>query len=326
MSTVERASDLAVRGRASEAFWLLSAAAGRGDAEAAFRLAEWRMAGDCIRRDMAEARKLFGRAAELGLHRAEAPYVALLANGAGNIGRRWNEALERLRLRCEREPEACAQLALLEKMELDAAGDPRGIATAEIACIEPDVRRIAGFLTIEECDYLSSLALPLLRPAVVVHPETGKFVQDPIRTSMAAAFPFVSENPVLHAVNRRIAAATGTGYEQGEPLQLLSYAAGQEYKLHSDALPGSGNQRIKTMLVYLNDAFEGGETFFPKPGMSIRGKPGEAVLFSNADAQGRPDPAAIHAGLPVRQGRKLILSKWIRARPLDLTGPPGRPC
>ena len=32
-----------------------------------------------------------------------------------------------------------------------------------------------------------------------------------------------------------------------------------------------------------------------------------------------------HAGLPVTRGRKLMLSKWIRDKPLDLAGPPGRP-
>jgi prolyl 4-hydroxylase len=150
-------------------------------------------------------------------------------------------------------------------------------------------------------------------------------VQDPIRTSLGAAFPFTAEDPVLHAINRRIAKLTGTSYEQGEPLQVLSYAPGQQYRLHSDALPSGTNQRVLTLLVYLNNDFEGGETAFPDLGISHRGGAGDAIVFANVDAAGRPEMRARHAGLPVRRGRKWLLSKWIRERPLDLSGPPGRP-
>ena len=39
------------------------------------------------------------------------------------------------------------------------------------------------------------------------------------------------------------------------------------------------------------------------------------------------DPTLTHLfkGDMQAQGRKLMLSKWLRARPLDLSGPPGRP-
>jgi prolyl 4-hydroxylase len=210
-------------------------------------------------------------------------------------------------------------------MALDEEGEFLGESASECLSDDPMIHRFPAFLTSDECDYLAETALPRLQPAVVIHPTTGAFLRDPVRTSTSAGFPFVAEDPVLHAINRRIARATGTSYEQGEPLQVLSYEPGQQYKLHSDALPGQGNQRVVTFLVYLNDDYAGGETSFPDLGIAVRGAVGEGLIFHNVDAHGQPHPRARHAGLPVSRGRKLILSKWIRSDPLDLSGPPGRP-
>jgi prolyl 4-hydroxylase len=128
------------------------------------------------------------------------------------------------------------------------------------------------------------------------------------------SFPWIDETPAIHAINQRLGAASGTAVANGEPLQILRYAPGQEYRPHHDALPHTDNQRILTMLVYLNDAYEGGETMFLKTGLAVKGAIGDALLFRNADRQGRPDPDARHAGLPVRSGEKLIASRWIHEK------------
>jgi len=139
-----------------------------------------------------------------------------------------------------------------------------------------------------------------------------------VRKSDVAAFPLALETPAVRALNRRIAAASGTDVAQGEPLQIISYKPGQQYKPHVDTIAGADNQRILTMLVYLNDGFAGGETQFLPDGPIVRGNKGDAILFRNVTADGRPDPASRHAGLAVTAGRKLIASRWIRARPIDL--------
>ncbi|QPQ55784.1 2OG-Fe(II) oxygenase [Allosphingosinicella flava] len=90
-------------------------------------------------------------------------------------------------------------------------------------------------------------------------------MQHPVRTSDAAAFPIAQENPALHALNRRIAAASETLAEQ-----ILRYQSGQQYRPHSDAMAGEKNQRILTFLIYLNDDFEGGETHFLAPDLKVR--------------------------------------------------------
>jgi len=304
---------------------ILDAAAAQGDGEAALVLANWRMTGELIRRDLGEARRLYGRAAELGVSDAEPVHIALLANGAGGSGRRWPEALDRLRQRARRDTAARAERDVLEAMQIDAEGNPLALPEPAMVNRTPSIRIFEGFLTPEECRYLVRVADPLLRPAVVIDPATGQAVHHPIRTADSVGFPFVSEGPALHAINRRIAAVTNTTYEQGEPAQILSYTPGQEYKLHSDAIVGEPNQRFATFLVCLQDDFAGGETVFPKLGHSWRGKAGDALHFVNVDAAGRPEPTAWHAGNPVTRGRKVILSKWLRSSPLDLSGPPGRP-
>lgn len=314
-----------MNGRAVDAASLLSDAAGRGDAEAAMTLGLWRLSGQFIRRDLALSREFLGRAAELGCREAEPVYTALLANGAGGSGRRWDEALAWLERRAAHDPEAQTQLELLQRMAIDDRGDAVTLPPAQPVRTDPEVSSFRDFLSPAECSYVIARAQPLLAPSVVVHPTTGQFIRDPIRSSTNAGFPFVSEDPVLHAINRRIAAATSTSYEQGEPLQVLSYAPGQQYKLHSDAFSGDVNQRVVTFLVYLNADYQGGETFFPDLKLQVRGEPGEGLLFRNTRDDGTPHPLARHAGLPVTQGRKLLLSKWIRARALDLSGPPGRP-
>ena len=157
---------------------------------------------------------------------------------------------------------------------------------------------------------------------MVVDPGSGRMVPNPIRTSDGTAFGVTMEDPVVAALNRRIASLSGTPSENGEPLQLLRYRAGAEYKPHLDALPpGSGNQRILTVIVYLTQDYEGGETVFPRSGLSFRGGIGDALMFANVLPDGQPDPLSVHAGLPVATGVKTIATRWIRERPFTFPAP-----
>jgi prolyl 4-hydroxylase len=249
----------------------------------------------------------------------------MLANGAGGSGRRWAEAMSRLQASSAHDRWAARQSALLADMRLNLEGDPLDRPAQQVLNAAPRIVSLPSFLTPAECRYLIDRAAAFLQPSLVVHPQTGALVRDPIRSASSAAFPFVMEDPAIHAINRRVAAATGTAYEQGEPLQVLRYQPGEEYKLHSDALPPGGEQRISTLLVALNEDFQGGETSFPRLDLTWRGRPGEALVFANVDAAGQPEQTMWHAGKPVTRGTKFLLSKWIRGRPLDLSGPPGRP-
>jgi prolyl 4-hydroxylase len=158
---------------------------------------------------------------------------------------------------------------------------------------------------------------PALGPSLVVDPMTGREIQNPVRSSFGMNFGPMQEDLVINAINRRIAAATGTRPATAEPLYILRYTPGQEFKPHFDALPGVRNQRMWTALCYLNDGYSGGDTEFPELGITVRGQAGDMLFFRNADAEGRGDPRTKHAGLPITAGVKWLASRWIRQRDFD---------
>jgi len=297
---------------------LLHEAVERSDPHGLFVLAAWMLSGRRVPRDLPRARDLFRRAAEAGHNDAGAVHTAFLANGTGGVAD-WKGALEWLGHRSRTCPAARRQRDLIAAMALTSEGEPAQLPESTMLSRAPHIRAVRGLFSVAECAYLIEAAGPMFEPSLVVDPRSGRLISDPVRTADVAAFPLAIENPAIHALNRRLAAATGTGVTQGEPLQILRYGAGQQYKPHLDTLADDDNQRIITALIYLNDGYAGGETWFPSTGKAMRGAPGDALIFRNVIASGEPDPASRHAGMPVGSGTKYLASRWIRAAPLKLT-------
>jgi prolyl 4-hydroxylase len=310
---IQQAHALVDAGRGAEAVDLLNQLAASGDGPACFQLAEWSREGQIVCRDFSLVRALYQRAGQAGLIEGLRRYIAFVGVGVG--GRRdWQQALAMLSDLAAVDQHAARQLALVKTMDLNVEGDPLSLPLGEIVSERPKVFRFPDLFTERECNYLAEAAEPLFEPALTVEEYTSRQFRNPIRTSDTAVFPWVGENPAVHALNRRIAAASATDPRQGEPLQILRYRPGQEYKPHTDAIPGLENQRILTMLVYLNDGFEGGETKFIHAGLTISPRRGEGLLFHNVGPNGELDPTVKHAGLPVTSGVKLLASRWIRER------------
>jgi prolyl 4-hydroxylase len=316
MDSVDEAYAAVQRGEIATGLQLLQRESEAGNTDASFELGLWLLHGQLVRRDLRSARACFGQAAEGGNDTAKSIYLSLLANGIGGE-RDWQEAVGRLRALSANDADPAAeQLTLLSAMDLDDAGDPHAIPQGERVLDTPQVTLFRGFASTAECSYLVHISEPAFQPATVGHVSGGAQQHNQqVRTCDVAAFPWIAEDLVIQAFNRRIAAASETSAECGEPLQILRYRPGQEFKPHRDCLPPGQNQRVMTMLVYLNDAYEGGETEFLKTGFKIKGSPGDAILFRNADESGNPDPDSLHAGLPVTFGVKLLASRWIRQHP-----------
>lgn len=308
------------RGDTASARPLIDAACLRGDAQALAMRALWHVEGRLLPRDLPAARADMHAASAAGHAGAARMLAGFLATGAGGP-RDWPGALALLDRWAARDTLAARQRSLIAAMAIDAQGDPLHLPAHHTIADAPMIRAIPGLLTSAECDLLADLSDRRLRPALIFHEAQGRFIADPIRDSDAAGFPIVSEWPAVHAINRRIAAASGTTVAQGEVLQVLRYRPGQQYRAHLDAVPGLSNQRILTLLVYLGDDYAGGATRFTHLGIDHRGRKGDGLLFANTLPDGRPDPASEHAGLPVDSGIKLIASRWIRQRPPD--GPDG---
>lgn len=308
---VDEAQRLFGSGQFRQGMDLLSRAARAGDAGALEMLASMALSGQIVNRDLALSRNLFGKAALAGSATAAATYRAFIANGTGGPAD-WNGAIDLLDQAIASDWDAARERQVIAAMQLDENGGPRGPYRGEQLSSSPDVRLFPGLFTTDECDFLIERSLPSLLPSLVIDPDTGQQVPNPVRTSDAVGFPLVAESPAIHALCRRLAEASATHVKAGEPLQILRYRPDQQYRPHFDAVGDEDNQRVLTFLVYLNDDYEGGETEFVATGLKVKGRKGDGLLFRNADASGAPDPRSQHAGLPVRAGEKFLASRWIR--------------
>lgn len=185
-----------------------------------------------------------------------------------------------------------------------------------------NIKLMDNFLTSEECDYVVSLANPILQPSKLFGEkrEIGHG-----RTSYSAEFHIYPDDKILNRIRQKAAKILEMPESHFEAFQCVSYEQGQEYQVHYDTfdenIPANkaelerGGQRKYTMLAYLNDDYDGGSTFFPNLDLMVRPKKGRVVIFNNLDEAGKVIPAAFHAGLPVTVGRKYAINIWVRNKP-----------
>lgn len=309
---LKQASALAQAGRQADAKRLVEMAAEAGDADALFVLGGWRLFGMYGGRDLGAAHSALARSASRSNAEATRLLAYLTANGTGctaDFGR----ARQLLKSVAD-DPSARLQLQMLDSMP---APDSALKLPVKVLSTEPLIFSVEDALQDEECAYLRSLAEPKLMPSFVIHPQTGERIPHPIRTSHGMNFGPSDEDLVINNINRRLAVLTKSEATSGEPLHILRYQPGQEYRPHFDALPGETNQRLWTVLIYLNDEYEGGETEFPQADIRYRGRQGDALVFRNLLPDGQPDPRTQHAGLPVTSGIKWLATRWIRVSAFD---------
>jgi predicted 2-oxoglutarate/Fe(II)-dependent dioxygenase YbiX len=281
---------------------LLTDAAARGDGEANAQLALFAAWGVLRPRSLPAALEHLQRAAELGWTPSRRE-LQFLAHSSGTD---WQ--------------------ALRQGVDLAGWTSPR---PSRVISRAPQVRLIEGFATAAECAWLIQLARRGLRRAMVYRKDVEGHTEAQTRTNSEADYTIGQSDLVLRLVIDRIAAATGVASTFFEVAKLLHYEPGQHFAPHVDfqdpATPALAReverrgQRVATVLVYLNDDYDGGETDFPRIGLRHKATIGDALLFANVDPAGALDYDTLHAGLPPTRGVKWVLSQWIRDRPV--TGP-----
>ncbi|XP_019636225.1 PREDICTED: uncharacterized protein LOC109478849 [Branchiostoma belcheri] len=123
---------------------------------------------------------------------------------------------------------------------------------------------------------------------------------------------YPGESKFSATFERRVAAATGLKVENGGKFQITSYAQGIGYKSHTDCVVGSRDQRDRfaTILVYLQDVPEGGETKFTELGIAVKPTKGMAIVWNNMTPDGNCDPTSLHDASKVKKGHKFIIQRW----------------
>lgn len=131
-------------------------------------------------------------------------------------------------------------------------------------------------------------------------------------------------DPLVAALDVRMANLLSIDPAHGEPLQGQRYAVGQCFKEHSDFFyvdqpywaeyETHGGQRTWTAMVYLNEPGGGGATTFKLLGLAIEPRLGRILIWNNMALDGSPNPWTQHEGQPVSDGVKYIGTKWYRER------------
>ena len=215
----------------------------------------------------------------------------------------------------------------------------------------PRAFHLHNVMSAQECDEFLEIAEPRVRRSTVIDSVTGQSKVDPIRTSEQTFLPR-GKFPIVSRVEERLARITMLPAYHGEDMQVLKYQPGQKYDAHHDVgelssksgaqLAADGGHRVATVLLYLSDVEEGGETAFPdsewldpsagerngpwsacaEDHVAVKPKKGDGLLFWSITPENKIDPKSMHAGCPVLKGTKWTATKWIHARPFRWDAPP----
>ncbi|KAF8095530.1 hypothetical protein N665_0330s0012 [Sinapis alba] len=220
-----------------------------------------------------------------------------------------------------------------EERESYGYEDGNGDRWVEVISWEPRAFLYHNFLTNEECEHLISLAKPSMKRSKVVDVKTKGSKDSRVRTS-SGTFLKRGQDEIVEEIENRISDFTFIPVENGEGLQVLHYEVGQKYEPHHDYFSDEynvrrGGNRIATVLMYLSDVVEGGETVFPaakgnisdvswwnelsqcgRKGLSVLPKKRDALLFWSARPDATLDPSSLHGGCPVIKGNKWSSTKW----------------
>ncbi len=176
-----------------------------------------------------------------------------------------------------------------------------------------------GFIDPDLCAALIARIDTVRRPSTIADPNGDAA----FRTSETGDLS--ADDPVVQAVERRLALFTGLDPAHGEPLQGQRYAVGQEFKGHTDYFEPQGadyvtycsvaGNRTWTVMVYLNTPDAGGATRFKAIDKIVQPETGKLVAWNNRRADGSLNPATLHQGMKVRAGTKYVITKWYRELP-----------
>lgn len=187
---------------------------------------------------------------------------------------------------------------------------------------EAPVKVMESFLPADKCQYLIDTYDKNCKRSTVVD-ALGNDIVDPARTSSTFFLP--ESDPVVVEMKKKCADLTGSPYANIEGLQIVRYMKGEQYKFHYDYFDAiRHNQRVHTVLVYLNDLEmeDGGATIFKKYRIKVYPRCGRAVWFRNKLDSGEMNTMSLHAGEEIIGDKvKYAVNVWIREHAVSVAEP-----
>ena len=171
-----------------------------------------------------------------------------------------------------------------------------------------------NFLTKEECEKLITLIKSDLFPSTTTTGESN------YRTSYSSNLTNTNHSEFIDSINKKICKKMNIPSEYSRNMQGQHYSVGQEFKIHTDWFDpekdttqiGTQGNRTWTFMIYLNDVEEGGETYFRDINHKFKPIQGRAIIWNNLLENGDMNYNTNHAGLPIKKGEKVIITKWFR--------------
>lgn len=167
------------------------------------------------------------------------------------------------------------------------------------------IKIIDEFLSPEECDEIISFSenhnkISYKKSAIGFNDEE-KISE--YRTSYTF-IPPIEELTILNKIIQLSVIETQQNKDMLEPISIARYNVDQSFWLHFDT--STFMPRTYTGVLYLNDNFDGGETYFSELDFKIVPKKGRMLFFPNLERHSLPVYSA-HAGLPIKNGSKYVL-------------------
>ena len=174
----------------------------------------------------------------------------------------------------------------------------------------PMLQRIPALYSPDECAAIVASLGDSEWLAATINTAQGRAVNEAVRNSLTA---IVRDGALVHQLWARIqphlppsmsaewggSRATVRPIGLFEPLRIYRYEVGHHFGVHSDQSYARGETRsLLTLMVYLDEDFDGGATTFTELGETVVPRTGDALWFQHA---------VLHAGSMVTRGTKHVM-------------------
>jgi len=170
---------------------------------------------------------------------------------------------------------------------------------------------LSNLITEDEIEHIKNEARKNFKVSTISSTHT---IDEEVRKSETAWLEL--DDPIVKGVVEKCVSLTDRPFVNCEKLQVLRYNPGGFYKPHQDTFSDTiGNKRMYTVIIALNDEYEGGETTFPNLKKSYKLSKGDGLFFNTLDNYELMTSRALHGGMPVKTGEKWICNVWIHKYP-----------